>query len=381
MKKLLLILLIVSQVAPELCFAQKKVTTKTYDLLVGTYTSRNGSKGIYVYRFDMETGKGTYLSEIDDVDNPSYLVVSADSKFVYAANETPGNRPGGVSAFKFDVKTGKLDSLNKQLGGGGPAYIAVDKARKNVLVANYGGGNLTVYPVNKDGSLGPVSQKIQDEGSSINKARQQGPHVHTAMLSPDEKYLFYTDLGTDKINIYNYKASANPPLTPAATPFVSAIAGNGPRHLAFSPNGKFLYNIQEMGSAITAYKYDDGKITAIQTVSMLAEGFTGQVGAADIHVSPDGMFVYGTNRGSANEIVAYSINQKTGELTFVERNKVGRAPRNFIIDPSGAYLLVANQDSNSILIYKRDIATGKLTLTDNKIDVAKPVCLKLVAVD
>jgi len=381
MKKLLLILLIVSQVAPELCFAQKKVTTKTYDLLVGTYTSRNGSKGIYVYRFDMETGKGTYLSEIDDVDNPSYLAVSADSKFVYAANETPGNRPGGVSAFKFDVKTGKLDSLNKQLGGGGPAYIAVDKARKNVLVANYGGGNLTVYPVNKDGSLGPVSQKIQDEGSSINKARQQGPHVHTAMLSPDEKYLFYTDLGTDKINIYNYKASANPPLTPAATPFVSAIAGNGPRHLAFSPNGKFLYNIQEMGSAITAYKYDDGKITAIQTVSMLAEGFTGQVGAADIHVSPDGMFVYGTNRGSANEIVAYSINQKTGELTFVERNKVGRAPRNFIIDPSGAYLLVANQDSNSILIYKRDIATGKLTLTDNKIDVAKPVCLKLVAVD
>jgi 6-phosphogluconolactonase len=380
MKKLLLILLIVSQVAPELCFAQKKVTTKTYDLLVGTYTSRNGSKGIYVYRFYMETGKAALLSEIDDVDNPSYLAVSADSKFVYAANETPRG-PGAVSAFKFDVKTGKLDSLNKQPGGIGPAYVAVDKARKNVFAANYNGGNLTVYPVNKDGSLGPISQKIQDEGSSINKARQQGPHVHTAVLSPDEKYLFYTDLGTDKINIYNYKASAAQPLTPAATPFVNAIAGNGPRHLAFSPNGKFLYNIQEMGSAITAYKYDNGTLTAIQTVSMLAEGFTGQVGAADVHVSPDGLFVYGTNRGNANEIVAYSINQKTGELNFVERNKVGRAPRNFVIDPSGAYLLVANQDSNNILIFKRDIATGKLTLTDNKIDVAKPVCLKLVAVD
>ena len=379
MKKLLLILLIVSLVAPELCFAQKKVTTKTYDLLVGTYTRRNGSKGIYVYRFDMETGKATYLSEIDGVDNPSYLAVSADSKFVYAANE--GKDPGGVSAFKFDLKTGKLDSLNKQPGGNGPAYVAVDKARKNVFAANYGGGNLTVYPVNKDGSLGPVSQKIQDEGSSINKGRQQGPHVHTAMLTPDEKYLLYTDLGTDKINIYNYKASAAQPLTPAATPFVNAIAGNGPRHLAFAPNGKFLYNIQEMGAAITAYKYDNGTLTAIQTVSMLAEDFKGQVGAADIHVSPDGLFVYGTDRGNANEIVTYAINQKTGELTFVERNKVGRAPRNFIIDPSGTYLLVANQDSNNIIIFKRDIATGKLTLTDNKIDVGAPVCLKLVAVD
>ena len=379
MKKLLLILLIVSQVAPELCFAQKKVTTKTYDLLVGTYTRRNGSKGIYVYRFDMETGKGTYLSEIDGVDNPSYLAVSADDKFVYAANE--GKDPGGVSAFKFDKQTGKLDSINRLPGGNGPAYIAVDKARKNVFVANYAGGNLMVFPVNKDGSLGASSQKIQDEGSSINKGRQAGPHVHTAMLSPDEKYLLYTDLGTDKINIYNYKASAAQPLTPAATPFVNATAGNGPRHLAFSPNGKFVYNIQEMGSAITAYKYDNGTLTAIQTVNMLAAGATGAVGAADIHVSPDGLFVYGTNRGSQNEIVAYSINQKTGELTYVDRNKVGRAPRNFIIDPSGTYLLVANQDSNNIMIFKRDMVTGKLTQTSSIDNIFAPVCLKLVAVD
>jgi 6-phosphogluconolactonase len=379
-KLLLLIMLALSQLLPEPGFAQGKKTAKLYDLVVGTYTRRNGSKGIYVYRFDTETGKATYLSEIDGIDNPSYLAITNDHKFIYAANETPRG-PGGVSAFKFDKQTGKIDTINKQVGGGGPAYISVDKVQKNVFVANYGGGNLTVYPINKDGSLGPSTQKIQDEGSSIDKKRQEGPHVHTAVLSPDEKYLLYTNLGTDKINIYRYKASGNPPLTPASTPFVSAIPGNGPRHLEFSPNGKFLYNIQEMGSAITAYKYNDGKLTVIQTVNMLAEGFTGPVGAADIHVSPDGLFVYGTNRGNANEIVTYAINQKTGELTFVERNKVGRAPRNFIIDPSGTYLLVANQDSNNIIIFKRDISTGKLTLTDSKIDVGAPVCLKLVPVE
>ncbi|MDB4924815.1 lactonase family protein [Mucilaginibacter sp.] len=375
MKKLLIILMLVS---PVFCFAQK-TTPKTYDLLIGTYTRRNGSKGIYVYRFYAETGKVAYLSEIDGIDNPSYLAVSKDYKFVYSANEGKGQ--GSVGAFKFDVKTGKLDSINQQPGHGSPAYIAIDKDQKNVFTANYAGGSLTVYPVAKDGSLGPMSQKIQDEGSSIDKKRQEGPHVHTAMLSPDGKYLLYTDLGTDKINIYRYKASKNPPLTPASPAFVSAIPGNGPRHLEFSPNGKFLYNVQEMGSAVTAYKYDDGKLTAFQTVTMLADGFTGAVGAADIHISPDGLFLYATNRGAANEIVTYSINQANGELTFVARNKVGKAPRNFIIEPAGNFLLVANQDSNNILIFKRDKTTGKLTLTPSIIEIGAPVCLKLVPVE
>jgi 6-phosphogluconolactonase len=376
MKKLLLILALAS---PVFCFAQKGKLAKTYDLLIGTYTRPNGSKGIYVYRFYAETGKTAYLSEIDGVDNPSYLAITKDYKYVYAANEGKGK--GSVSAFKFDAQSGKLEALNMQPAGGGPAYVSVDKDQKTVFAANYGGGNLTVYPVNKDGSLGPISQTIQDEGGSIDKSRQEGPHVHTAVLTPDNKYVLYTDLGTDKINIYRYKASKNPPLTPAATPFVSAIPGNGPRHLEFSPNGKFVYNIQEMGSAVTAYKYDDGKLTAFQTVTMLADGFKGKVGAADIHISPDGLFLYATNRGQANEIVTYSVNQENGELTFVERNKVGRAPRNFIIDPTGQFLLVANQDSNNIIIFKRDKTTGKLTLTTSAIEIGAPVCLKLVPVE
>ena len=374
MNKLLIILFLVS---PVVCFAQK-ATPKTYDLLIGTYTRKNGSKGIYVYRFYAETGKTAYLSEINDVSSPSYLAVSNDNKFVYAVNED-SRGPGGVSAFKFDAKSGKLDSINKQPAGGGPAYISLDKARKNVFVADYAGGNLMVFPINKDGSLGTSSQKIQGEGSGPNKKRQEAPHAHTAMLSPDEKYLLYTDLGTDKIHIYRYKSGKVPPLTDGME--VNTIAGNGPRHLIFSNDGKFLYNIQELGAAITAYKYNNGKITPFQTVNMAPEGFTGVNGAADIHVSPDGKFLYGTNRGTASELLVYSINQQTGELTYVDRYKTGKEPRNFIIDPTGNFLLVASQGSNNIVIFKVDKSTGKLTQTTSTIEIAMPVCLKLVPVE
>lgn len=376
MKKLLLLLMLIS---PAFCFAQMDKPAKVYDLLVGTYTRRNGSKGIYVYRFYAETGKTAYLSEIDGVESPSYLAVSPDTKFVYAVNE--GRGAGTVSSFKFDVKTGKLDSINKQPTAGGPAYISIDKARKTAFVADYGGGNLMVYPINKDGSLAPSIQKIQDEGSGPNKKRQEGPHGHTAVLSPDEKYLFFTDLGLDKINIFRYKAGKDQPLTPADGSPVSTIPGGGPRHLAFSNDGKFLYNIQEMAAAITAYQYKKGKITPFQTVNMAPEGFTGNNGAADIHVSPDGLFLYGTNRGTANELLVYSINQQTGELTYVARYPTGKEPRNFTIEPNGNFLLLASQNSNTIAIYKVDKATGKLTINTTISDVMAPACLKLVPVE
>jgi 6-phosphogluconolactonase len=378
MKKLLLVLFVLSSAVPMLLAQSKKPLAKTYDLLIGTYTRRNGSKGIYVYRFYAESGKTAYLNEIDDVSNPSYLAVSNDTKFVYAVNED-SRGPGSVSSFKFDAKTGKLDSINKLPTAGGPAYISIDKARKSAFVADYAGGNLLVFPINKDGSLDPLAQKIQDEGNGPNKKRQEVPHAHTAVLSPDEKYLLYTDLGTDKINIYRYKAGKTPPLANGTS--VNAIAGNGPRHLVFSNDGKYLYNIQEMGAAITAYKYDDGKINAFQTVNMAPEGFTGTNGAADIHISPDGMFLYGTNRGTASELLVYSINQQNGELTYVDRYKTGKEPRNFIIDPTGGYLLLASQNSNSVVIFKIDKATGKLTQTPSTIEISAPVCLKLVPVE
>ncbi|HEY0245005.1 MAG TPA: lactonase family protein [Mucilaginibacter sp.] len=377
MKKLFLI---ISLILPVLGFSQKKGTApKTFDLLIGTYTKAT-SKGIYVYRFYEETGKLAYLAEADDLTNPSYLCVSDNNKFVYAVNES--DKGGGISALKFDPASGKLEQINSQQTGSGPAYIAVDKDQKNVIVSNYSGGSLAVAALNKDGSIGAVTQTIKDEGHSINADRQAAPHVHSSMFSPDEKYLLYADLGTDKINIYSYHASKTPALTPATPSFVEAQPGNGPRHMAFSADGKYLYLVQEMGAVVTAYSFNDGKLKQLQSVSMVPDGYTGKVGAADIHISPDGRFLYASNRGDADEIVQYAISPENGQLTFIERYRtMGKSPRNFVIDPTGNYLLVANQSSDNVSVFKIDKPSGKLSPTRTQINISMPVCLKMVPVE
>ncbi|PTQ93230.1 6-phosphogluconolactonase [Mucilaginibacter yixingensis] len=377
MKRILLAMALLSAVP---VFAQKKPkdnTPKSFDLLIGTYTTGE-SKGIYVYRFYTETGATAYLNEVDGIDNPSYLCVAANNHFVYSVNEVGTERKGSVSSFSFDPKEGRIALLNKQPSTGtGPCYISIDKAQKHVFVANYASGALSVLPIAKDGTLLPVVQTIQDAGTGPNKARQEGPHVHTAVLSPDEKYLLYTDLGTDKLNIYRYKPSQPQPLTPADPSVVKVLGGHGPRHIDFTPDRKFMYLITEMGGVIYVYDYNKGEPKQLEAISIVADGFKGAVGAADIHVSPDGKFLYATNRGDANEIVVFAINPDTGSLTFVERKpSMGKTPRNFVIDPTGNFLLVANQMSDDIYVYKRDKATGKLTLTRNKISVGNPSCLK-----
>lgn len=360
--------------------AQKKDNTpKTFDLLIGTYT-KGESKGIYVYRFYTETGRTAYLSEVDGVDNPSYICVSNNNKFIYSVNEIGDDRKGSASAFSFEPKVGKIQLINKQPSTGtGPCYISVDKDQKHVFVANYASGALSVFPVNKDGSLGTAVQTIQDKGHGVNKTRQEGPHVHTAVLSPDEKYLFFTDLGLDKINIYRYKSSRPQPLSPAEPSAINVVPGHGPRHIAFTPNKKYMYLVTEMGGVIYAFDYDGPKTKQIEAISMLSEGFKGTVGGADIHVSPDGKFLYATNRGTANEIVVFAINPDNGRLTFVERKStMGNHPRNFAIDPTGNYLLIANQMSNNIFVFRINKQTGKLTLTTSKIEIDSPSCLKFV---
>ena len=370
--------LIVAMLVPVLIYAQRKknIPPSTYDLLIGTYT-KGKSKGIYVYRFYTESGRVAYLNEIDDVNNPSYLCVAPDNKYVYAVNET--GRDGGVSAFSFEPKVGTLKFINKQPSGGAdPCYISIDKDQKNVFVANYSSGSLTVLPVNKDGSLGAVKQTLQDAGHGANAERQEGPHVHTGVLSPDEKYLLYTDLGTDRINIERYHASHDRPLTPAQPAFVTVTPGFGPRHLVFSYDKKHLYLITEMGSAVNVYDYDDGKLKEKQSITLLRDGFKGKTAGAAIHISPDGLFLYASNRLETNEIIVYAIDQETGMLTLVEHvPSYGKNPRDFIISPDGRFLLLANQDSDSIYIYRIDKATGKLTRTSNTItDIGNPVCLK-----
>jgi 6-phosphogluconolactonase len=370
------LLLIISLLFPVLIYAQHKKTAPTsYDLLIGTYT-KGKSKGIYVYRFYTETGKLAYLNEIDGVDNPSYLCVAANNKFVYAVNEIGKN--GEVSAFTFEPKQGKLVFINKQLSSGAdPCYISVDKAQKNVFVANYSSGSLTVFPVNKDGSLSPVSQVVQDEGHGVNAARQEGPHVHTAMLSPDEKYLLYSDLGTDKLNIMRYHASNHQPLSAASPAFVSVKDGEGPRHIVFSNDKKHVYLATEMGSAVHVFDYNTGKLKEKQSITLLRDGFKGQTAGAAIHISPDGRFLYASNRLETNEISVYAIDPNNGQLIFVQRESSnGKNPRDFAIDPTGNFLLAANQDSDSIFVYKIDKSNGKISRTSQGIEVGNPVCLK-----
>jgi 6-phosphogluconolactonase len=371
MKKLLLI---IALLFPVLTYAQKKAPS-TYDLLIGTYT-KGKSKGILVYRFYVESGKLAYLSQIEGVSNPSYLCVSKDNHFVYAVNED--GKDGGVSSFTFQPNDGKLTFLNRQKSeGADPCYISVDEDRKNVFVANYSSGSLAVLPVNKDGSLQPASQVIQDKGKGADASRQEGPHVHTAYFSPGEKYLLYTDLGTDKLNILRYRASNPQPLSPATPAFVDVTPGTGPRHITFSNNKKYMYLLHEMGSNINVYNFNGGKPQQVQTIKMLPDGFKGTNGAAAIHLSPNGKFLYATDRLDASALLVYAINEENGQLTFVQRiSTYGKNPRDFAIDPSGKFLLAANQDSDTIFVYKIDQANGKLYPTGTKIEVGNPVCLK-----
>jgi 6-phosphogluconolactonase len=372
MKKLLLML---SLGMPMLCFAQKN--PKLFDLLVGTYT-KGTSKGIYVYRFDAQTGKITYLNEIDGIANPTYLCITGNRKFVYSGGE---NKPGEVSAFKFDYVTGKLELLNEQPSGASTVHVAVDKGQKNVFAAAYSGGNAMVFPINKDGSLAPAVQTLQDTGKGFNKNRQEAPHVHSTKLSNDEKYLLTADLGTDKIGIYNYNPSKAPVLTPADPQFETVKPGDGPRHFEFSPNGKYVYLVHEMGGDISAYSFNKGKLTFLQNLSLTAADFKGRTSGADVHISPDGAYLYASNRGSANEITQYAINKNNGQLTFVERYPTDKTPRSFVIEPSGNFMLVAAQDGNTVTEFKIDKSTGKLTLMPEKIEVNQAVCVKLVSAE
>ncbi len=348
-----------------------------YYLLVGTYTNEAKTNGIHVYTFNVETADFREVSTATGVTNPSYIAISKDRKNVYSVSEAGPGR--GVNAFSFDVATGKLTFLNHgSAGGNGPCYISVDDKKQWVFTGNYGGGSLSATRLNSDGSLSSETQVIQHEGSSVNARRQDKPHVHAVVLSPDGRYLMVPDLGTDKVNVYRFNASATKPLTPADPPFAQAKAGGGPRHLAFHPNGKYAYLVLEITGDVMAFGYKNGKLEALQTITMLADGFSGNVGAADIYVSPDGAFLYASNRGDANEMVIYAIG-RNGTLTYAGRMGEGiDTPRNFVIDPTGNFVLVGNQNTNNISIYKRDKRTGLLTPTGRKIAVDKPVCLKFV---
>jgi 6-phosphogluconolactonase len=348
-----------------------------FNLLVGTNVSEK-SQGIYVYSFNSASGECTYRAETVGIESASYFAIAKDRRHVYAVSESDG---GSINSFSFDAAKGQLVLLNNvSSGGSGPCYVSMDDKSKFVFAGNYGGGSVTAIPVLPDGSLSADIQSFQHEGKSV-KPNQDKPHVHAAVLSPDNRYLFVPDLGTDKINIYSVDYTKAKPLAAADPSFAGIKVGGGPRHFTFHPNGKYAYVIHENTGDITGFAYQAGKLKELQTVSMSSPTFAGNVHASDIHVSPDGKFLYGSMRGDIHALGIYTIDKK-GKLKFVARQStLGKIPRNFVIDPTGNFLLVGNQNSDEIIIFRRDQKTGLLTDTGKKISIGKPVCLKFVAVE
>jgi 6-phosphogluconolactonase len=355
-------------------------SAQKYFLFIGTYTG-TGSKGIYVYQFDAATGKATWLNNTDSgtVVNPSFLDIAPNQQFVYACTETRTANAGGISAFSFNKKNYKLSFINKQTSGGdNPCYVSVHKNGNWATVGNYSGGSLASFPINKDGSTQVYSQLIQHEGTGIKK-QQEKAHVHATVFSPDGKYLFTPDLGIDKIMTYQFNATASQPLKPAAASFTQTTPGSGPRHFTFHPNSKWAYLIEELSGTVSSYNHKNGKLNFIQRISAHADTATGEFGSADIHISPDGKFLYASNRGKENNIAIFKIDKLTGQLTTIGyQSTIGIRPRNFCIDPSGNYLLAANQQTGNIVIFKRNKTTGLLQPTGEEINIPEPVCLKMI---
>lgn len=348
-------------------------------LITGTYTSGQ-SEGIYVYKFNSSDGSASIASQIK-ISNPSFLAVSPGGQFVYAVKENAAaiGKGGEVAAFLFNKETGTLTFINEQPSGGDhPCYVTVDKTGRWVVTGNYSSGNLTVLPVLANGSLGVAVTSIQHKGAGPNAARQKSPHVHATLFSADNRFLFVPDLGIDKIMIYAFDAVTGK-LTAAKQPFAQSTGGAGPRHFCFHPTNKYGYLIEEMTGTVVAFKYKNSKLKKVQRISCMPMGDSSNAGSADIHVSPDGKFLYASNRGSSNTIAIFKVDRKNGMLTLVgHQSTLGKTPRNFNFDPAGNFLLVANQNSDNIVVFKVDKQTGLLTDTGNSITVGNPVCLKWI---
>jgi 6-phosphogluconolactonase len=385
----------------------------SYYLLVGTYTNTGtlpgaprldstGSKGIYVYRFDATTGHASLLSHTEGVCNPSFLTIAPDGHHIYAVTDSRMTGAGTVSAFDLDRAGGKLTFINKvPSGGDNPAYVAIDPSGQFAAVANYTGGSFSVFALQKDGGLQPFVQNGQHFGHGVNPSRQDKPHVHSAVYSPDGRYLYIQDLGLDQISILPFHpqeiapaaigglpiaASSTRSLTvdeqswskrPAST--IHTVPGAGPRHLTFAPSGEYAYLVEEMGGMVDVYHNpDNGRLDSLQRIAAHPDTARGPFRSADIHVSPDGKYLYVTNRAEST-IAIFSVDKSSGTLHLAGYQSVfGQEPRNFTLDPTGRWLLVANQESKEIVVFRVHRTTGLLTPVDARISVPAPTCLRLL---
>lgn len=356
---------------------------KTKEILyVGTFFG-NGSEGIYVYEFDRAKGRLKQIQVVPTLESPTFIALHPTGKFLYSVNRGATDEmksSGSVSSFSIDQITGKLTSLNSRPAyGSGPCHISIDNTGKWAIVSNYAEGNFVVLSVFDDGLLGSSSDSRKHIGSGYNKERQEKSHVHSAILSPDNKFIIVSDLGTDKIHSYALN-TADGRITTAQKPYVEVKPGAGPRHLTFHPGGKFAYSAEELTSTVGVFSYnaESGSLNVVQdSVKALPDDFTGKNTAADIHTDPKGRFLYMSQRGH-NSIAIFSIGEG-GKITLVgHQDTKGKTPRNFMIDKKGHFFFVANQDTGNIVLFRLDQKTGKLVPTKSQVNVPSPVCLVML---
>jgi 6-phosphogluconolactonase len=357
-----------------------------YLVYVGTYTKPGASQGIYAWRFNAVSGDLAPLGLAAETTSPSFLAIHPSGKYLYAVGEVgafKGQRAGSVSAFAIDKATGKLQPLNAVSSGGpGPCFVTVDATGHHVLVANYSGGSAAVIAIGDDGRLGAQESFVQHTGGGPDPRRQEAPHAHSINVSPDNRFAIVADLGLDKVMVYRFDAATGK-ITPNQPASASVAPTSGPRHFAFAPKSGTAYVINEMAQTVTAFRWDAaaGTLTEIGTVSSLPDGLkVAGNSTAEVLVHPSGKFVYGSNRG--HDSIAVFQMARDGSLKLIQNEPTqGHTPRNFRIDPTGRWLFAANMDSASVVVFRIDPKTGRLTPAGKSFEVGSPVCIKFLPVD
>jgi 6-phosphogluconolactonase len=359
---------------------QKKAPPPEWNVYVGTYTQPQKSKGIYAWRFQPATGKMTPLGLVAETSNPSFLAVHPNQHFLYAVNE---NNNGMVTSFAIDEASGKLKQLNQvSTKGGGPCHLTTDRSGRFLYAANYNTGSVAAFPIHDDGSLGDASAFIQHSGSSVNQQRQKGPHAHATVMSPDNHYLFTADLGLDQVIGYRFDPNRGGMITDDGT-ITKTAPGSGPRHVAFRPDGRFLYVLNEMTSNVVAFRYDatKGATEEMQTLSTLPADYKGNNNSgAEIMVHRSGNYLYASNRGH-DSIAIFRIDLTSGKLTPIGHASTrGKTPRGFALDPTGTWLFAGNQNSDNMSLFRIDGKTGNLNPVGDPIEVFSPVSVVFSAI-
>jgi len=354
--------------------------SKSNYVIVGSY-AKPESKGLHVCKFDDTLGTLSVVSEISNVDNPTYVVVSPDNKYLYAVNETDTGQ-GSISAFLISKKTGELSFLNKVSSeGSGPCFIDIDKSGKWLVAGNYNSGSFSVFKTNNDGSLSTALQTVAHKGKGVNTTRQEKSHIHCTQFSPDGRFVVVVDLGTNQIFSYPFdRSTPTKPINAKKADKFTFPDGYGPRHVCFHPSRAIAYVMNELSGNVSVFKFTDGEFDLVEhTPAELTKEelkFTDK-GGADIHITPDGKYLYTTTRGTNDDISFYTISPMDGKLKFQSRiASNGKEPRNFTISPNGKFLLVGNRASDNISIFKIDKKTGQLTMTENVYSANQPVCLR-----